>query len=313
MTTYLRSVLAGPGRSRIETADIAEPGPGEILVRVLAAGVCASELPAWQAGPGGGGGPGAVVLGHEPVGRVVAVGAGVRTPAVGDLVTGRLGSSFAELVVARAQDAVPVPPDLGPTAAIGEPLGCVVEAVRRSTVDVGDRVAVVGLGFMGLCLLQVLAASPVAELVAIDPRPEARDRAVHYGATAAYEAGVPGEFDIVFEVTGVPDGLDLATRLTREHGILSVVGYHQGTRQVDMQAWNWKALEVVNGHVRDPRRLADSTARGLALVAAGRIAYPELFTHWYPLERLDDAFADMLAKPTGFIKAAVNLDGLASL
>src|SRR5215475_15243203 len=121
MTTYLRSVLAGPGRSRIETADNREPGPGEILVRVLAVGVCASELPAWQAGPGDRVGPEPVLLGHEPVGRVVAVGTGVRTPAVGDLVTGRLGNSFAELVVARAEDAVPVPPRLAPAAAVGEP------------------------------------------------------------------------------------------------------------------------------------------------------------------------------------------------
>ncbi|MBO0870294.1 MAG: alcohol dehydrogenase catalytic domain-containing protein [Micromonosporaceae bacterium] len=302
MSSYRRSVLAGPRRSRIDTAEVPEPGPAQILVRVLANGVCASELPGWQAGPAG---PEPVALGHEPVGRVVAVGAGVRTPAVGDLVTGRLGSSFAELVVARAQDAVPVPPGLSPAAAVGEPLGCVVEAVRRSRVDVGDRVAVVGLGFMGLCLLQVLATSPVAELVAVDPRQQARERAVHYGATGAHGTGIAGQFDAVFEVTGVPAGLDLATRLTREHGTLSIVGYHQGARQVDMQAWNFKALEVVNGHVRDPRRLADSTARGLALVAAGRIAYPELFTHWYPLERVDDAFADLAAKPAGFIKAAV--------
>jgi threonine dehydrogenase-like Zn-dependent dehydrogenase len=113
---------------------------------------------------------------------------------------------------------------------------------------------------------------------------------------------------VVFEVTGAAAGLDLATALTRAHGTLDIVGYHQGRRSVDLQAWNWKALDVVNGHVRDRRRLADSIRRGLAVVASGRVDYAALITHRYPLDAVDQAFTDLQAKPAGFVKAVVVLE-----
>jgi L-iditol 2-dehydrogenase len=307
--TYRRSVLVGPSTTRIETMPIpAEPGANELLVQVLRNGVCASDVPTWSQGPA----QGAITLGHEPVGRVVAVGPGVETTQVGDIVTGRLPSSFAELIVARAADAVIVPANVPLEAAVGEPLGCVVEALRRSRVDVGDRVAVVGLGFMGLCLLQLLTASAVGDVTAIDPREDARRLALANGARDAYaseevltEPGMVDSFDAVFEVTGVQAGLDTATRLTRTHGTLTIVGYHQGPRQIDMREWNWKALDVVNGHVRDERRLADSTRRGLDVVASGRVDYASLFTHRYSPDQIDAAFEDLRSKPAGFIKAVI--------
>jgi L-iditol 2-dehydrogenase len=68
-------------------------------------------------------------LGHEPVGRAVEVDGGVDTIAIGDVVTGPLTASFAELIVVPAEYAVVVPPGLRYEAGIGEPLGCVVEAL----------------------------------------------------------------------------------------------------------------------------------------------------------------------------------------
>jgi len=283
-------------------------------VQVLLNGLCASDLPTWLEGPREGT---PVRLGHEPVGRVVEVGAGVDMIAVGDVVTGRLVESFADMITVPAADAVVVPPGLPYQSAIGEPLGCVVEALRRARLDTGDRVVVVGLGFMGLILVQLLATSDIGELVAVDTREDACRAAVTNGATVAYGpaeivslAGMRDGFDVVFEVTGVQAGLNLATTLTAPHGTLDIVGYHQSHRTVDMQAWNWKALEVINGHVRSRHRLTDSIGRGLAVVASGRIDYQSLVTHRYPLTEIDQAYADMRAKPDGFIKAAIMLDEL---
>jgi threonine dehydrogenase-like Zn-dependent dehydrogenase len=154
------------------------------------------------------------------------------------------------------------------------------------------------------------------DVTALDPREESRTQALAHGAAAAYDpnavlaasCGMADSFDVVFEVTGVQAGLDLATRLTAAHGTLAIVGYHQGARQIDMQAWNWKALDVVNGHVRDAARLAESTRRGLDVVASGRADYSSLITHRYPLDRIDVAFEDLRTKPAGFIKAVVVLD-----
>ena len=307
-----RSVVTAPATSQLRDVDVPTPARDQVVLQVLLNGLCASDLPAWSSGPGAGA---PVVLGHEPVGRVVEVGPGVDTVRVGDLVTGRVAESFAELVVAAAADLVVVPPGVPLEAAIGEPLGCVVEALRRTRPDVGDRVAVVGLGFMGLCLLQLLARSGAAEIVALDPRPDATDTALRHGASSSHHPGDLDDprrhdaFDVVFEVTGAQAGLDLATRLVRPHGRLGIVGYHQGPRTVDVQAWNWKAIDVVNGHVRDQQRLTDSIRRGLAMVAAGRIDYGALITHRYRLEQIDQAYADLRDKPEGFIKAVVHVGG----
>ncbi len=307
-----RSVIVGPGQSRIEATAAPTPGPTDALVRVLLNGLCSSDLPTWTNGPTQGA---AITLGHEPVGRVVAVGAGVHSPRVGDVVTGRLVNSYADLIITPAEDTVLVPPAVPPESAIGEPLGCIVEALRRSRVDVGDRVAVVGAGFMGLCLLQLLAASPIGQLVAVDTREESRAHAIAHGAVNAYEpaeilsqAGMRDGFDVVFESAGAQAALDLATELTRPHGTLSVVGYHQQRRHIDMQTWNWKALDIVNGHVRDQRRLVASIRRGLDVVASGRIDYHALITHRYPLAEIDQAFNDLNSKPDGFIKAVIDLE-----
>jgi threonine dehydrogenase-like Zn-dependent dehydrogenase len=302
-----RYQLVGPGRGRVVEVDAPELGPGEALVRVDAAGVCASDLPVWSRRQA----RYPVALGHEPVGEVVATGSGVDL-AVGTTVTGRVMKSFADHAVADAGDLVTVPSGVPVDVALGEPLGCVAEAWRRTTVALGDRVAIVGLGFMGMCMLQMLARSAQASLVAFELRSDARADAADLGADAALHPDAVDDdptlrdaFDVVVEATGVQAGLDLATRLVRPHGTLSVLGYHQGPRTVDMASWNVKALDVVNAHVRDRGLLRDATRRALAMVAAGRLDVPRLITHRFPLTAVDEAFAVLRDRPDGFIKAIV--------
>jgi len=240
----------------------------------------------------------------------VAVGPGVRSVVTGDRVTGRVDHSYRDYVLADERDLVVVPPALPVEAALGEPLGCIVEAARRTGLDVADRVAVIGAGFMGLSLLQLLATSWLARLVAVDPRPDARR---HARAQGADDAADPDElepddrFDVVFETSGSAGGLDLAGRLVREHGTLSIVGYHQDRRSVDMATWNYKAMDVVNAHVRDRARLRESTRRGLDLVAAGRIQPGALITHRFGLDEIDLAYRALIDKPPGYIKALIEI------
>ncbi|HEY2175904.1 MAG TPA: zinc-binding dehydrogenase [Mycobacteriales bacterium] len=308
------SVLVGPGRSELSSDPIPEYGAGQVLIEVLVNGVCASDLPRWRSAPPSS----SIRLGHEPVGRVAAVGAGVGSCAVGDIVTGRVSPSFADLAVADEADLVVAPTGVPAEAVLGEPLGCVVDALRRTGVDVADRVAVVGTGFMGLCLLQLLRHAGLRQVVAIDPRADAREHALRHGADVAIEpaaardlapfpAGSGQEFDVVFEASGSQPGLDLATDLVRAHGIVSIMGYHQEPRSVDMKTWNWKGLDVVNSHVRDRARLRDSTRRGLDLVAAGKVDLQPLITHRFPLADVDQAFLTMDKKPDGYIKAIIEI------
>jgi threonine dehydrogenase-like Zn-dependent dehydrogenase len=313
--TGRRYELLAPETGRLVREEPSAPDVGQVLVRVLANGVCASDLPTWSTRqpryP--------MALGHEPVGEVVAVGSGVDL-AVGIRVTGRIVSSYADFVLADARDVVVVPDAVPVVHALGEPLGCVVEAVRRTPIQLADRVAVIGLGFMGLCTVQLLAyAAGTARLTAIDLREEARLVAQRLGADDAYHPGDLPErltngggsghgFNVVVEATGTQAGLDLATSLVRPHGTISVLGFHQGTRQVDMRAWNWKAIDVVNAHVRDGDLLTRSIRAGLELLAAGRMDIGCLITHRYGLDQVDDAFRALASKPSGFIKAVIVAD-----
>jgi len=91
-------------------------------------------------------------------------------------------------------------------------------------------------------------------------------------------------------------------------GRLVVAGYHQdGPRQVNMQDWNWKGIDVVNAHERDPAVHRQGLQEAVAAVAGGRaggrIDLGRLLTHVYPLDRLGEAITATRDKPQGFVKA----------
>ena len=299
--------VVGPRTFAVREQEFEPPAAGRVLVRVSQVGICASDLDDWRRGPAPGEAP--LRLGHEPVGVVHAVGAGVEGLRAGEVVTGRLVPCFADYVTADPSDVVVVPDGADPALALGEPLGCVVEGYRRAVPAVGASTAVIGLGFMGLVMTQLLARSPVSAVWAIDPRADARSTALATGATGAFSPGsvALGGVDLVVEASGTQAGLDLASELVAEHGTVSVLGYHQSRRGVDMSMWNWKALDVVNAHVRDGRLLAAATRSALRLLAAGRLDLAPLLTHHFPLERAGEAYEALESKPEGFHKAVITL------
>ena len=102
--------------------------------------------------------------------------------------------------------------------------------------------------------------------------------------------------------------LDLSAELTRERGRLIVAGYHQdGPRQVNMWLWNWRGLDVINAHERDPKVYVQGIREAVDAVASGRLDPSALYTHTYPLERLDQALNATRDRPDGFLKALVTL------
>jgi threonine dehydrogenase-like Zn-dependent dehydrogenase len=257
-------------------------------------------------------------MGHEATGRVAALGRGVTGWRIDDRVTGLMSPAHAEVVVARADRLLRVPDGVAAEAALGEPIACLVNAARRTPVRLADRVAIIGLGFMGLGMLELVALGGASRILAIDVREEALALATSLGAgegrapdqldpeDLAGERDRMAGFDVVIEASGTQAGLDLATRLVRQHGTISIVGYHQGgPRSVDLQAWNFKAIDVVNAHVRRDGDRMSSMAAGLELVASGSLDLGRLVTHRYPLAGVDDAFAALAAKPRGFVKAVI--------
>ena len=300
--------LVAPRTARVIDVPEPSPGVGEALVRVHACGVCGSDLNAWRGVPGvefplPTGAPG-----HEVVGEVIATDDGVRGVQVGDTVTGVMFNGFAEMAVARAEHLVSIPK--GQPEVLGEPLACAMNVVRRARITAGGRVAVVGFGYLAALIVQLLPGD-MGEWIAVSRREDSRALAQRLGAVATYDfEHVPSEqwdsFDVVIEAAGVQQTLDYATWLTAYGGRLVIAGYHaDGPRTVNMQSWNWKGIDVINAHARQPTIYVEALRHALELIAARSIDPTVLQTHAVRLERAADAFGLAESRPPGFVKAVV--------
>jgi threonine dehydrogenase-like Zn-dependent dehydrogenase len=296
--------LVGPGQLEIVEVADPTPGPDEVLVRVRACGVCASDLNAWRGVPGidyplPPGAPG-----HETWGDVVSAGPGVHHLASGQRVTGLVWNGLAELAVARADYLAAIDRPL-----LGEPLACAMNVVRRAAPV--DHVAFVGFGYLAALCAQLLPAG--TRWLALSRRDESRALALRLGAERAYSFdAVPSELwdsvPVVIEAAGVQATLDFATWLTAYGGRLVIAGYHaDGPRTVNMQSWNWKGIDVVNAHERQPEVSVRALSDGLQLVTERHLDLAALQTHEFALDDAAAAFQTAEARPAGFVKAVVCL------
>ncbi|PNQ04884.1 L-iditol 2-dehydrogenase [Sphingobium sp. SA916] len=316
--TMRAAVVTGPGAVRIDRVPMPRPGPGQVRIRLEGCGVCASNLtpwagPEWQSFPLE---PGA--LGHEGWGIVDAIGKDVTSVTVGDRVAALSYASYADHDLADESAIVRLPSELDGLPFPGEPLGCAFNIFRRADIQPGQTIAIIGIGFLG-ALLTRLATEAGARVVAISRRPSSLALARDHGAaeTIAMDdhqaiidrvgALTQGRFcERTIEAVGKQWPLDLAGELTAERGKLIVAGYHQdGPRQVNMWLWNWRGIDVINAHERDPAAYAEGMREAVAAVASGRIDPAPLITHRYPLDRLGEALDATRDKPDGFVKAII--------
>jgi threonine dehydrogenase-like Zn-dependent dehydrogenase len=266
--------LLGPRRIGLGNARIPEPGEGEVLLRVEGCGVCGSSLPVWEGRewfsyPLETGAPGHEVWGITDDGRRVAA---------------LCYHGYAEWDVAAADSVVELPPALDGLPFPGEALACAVAVSRRARVREGDRVAVVGMGFLGTAVAGLL--QDVTEVRRDTP--------------------VEGSYDVVVEAAGTQAALDTASRLVGEGGRLVIAGFHQdGPRVVDMQSWNWRGIEIVNAHERNAEVVVADLREAVRLTVSGALDVEALVTHQLMLGEADIAFELAATRPAGFLKAVV--------
>ncbi|MFL5846020.1 MAG: zinc-dependent alcohol dehydrogenase family protein [Solirubrobacteraceae bacterium] len=335
----------------IEELELDGPGPGEVLVRVRAAGLCHSDLSVIN-----GSRPRVMpmVLGHEGAGEVVEVGAGVDTLAPGDHVvltfvptcgtcgpclSGRaalcepgaaanatgallsgerrwhehhhhLGvSAFAEHIVVSQHSAVRVPPELPfDVAAL---FGCAVltgvgAALHAAHVSPGDRVAVFGLGGVGLAALLGAKVAGASTLIAVDVVADKLALAKELGATHAVQAGPEGLEEIgeitgggadhVIETVGSAAVLADAYAATRRGGTTVTVGLPHPEQMLSIPAVSLVAEEkTLKGSYLGSSVPARDIPRFIALHQAGQLPVERLLTHRLGLDELNEGF-DRLAR-----------------
>lgn len=307
--------LSQHGFTVVET-NTPECGANEVLVKVTSCGVCSGDLFLYKTRSELTNDK--VHLGHEVIGVVAAVGADVSSLNVGDSVTSVDGvAGYAEYFVAPESFIAKLPENSDMTATLGEPIACCVHAIKRLDIKPNLSAAVLGCGFMGLICIQLLKAYGIDNIVAIDPVDYRREQALKQGAKQALTVEeLPdynrdeGLYDIVIEAAGVQPALDTSADLVKQHGQILIIGYHQnndGMRQVNMQLWNFKAIDVINGHIRNMDEKYAAMLAGLALCETGEINLSS-FLSTYTLDNIQHAFNDLTNPDKPIFKAVITND-----
>ena len=308
---------------QIEAVEVPDPvpGPGEILVRVAAAGICGTdrhllkgEFPC--APP--------VILGHEFAGEVVATGPGVQMP-LGTRITcdpniacgaceqclrGRTNlctrnvaigihrdGGFAELAAIPVHRAVPVP-DLHPHhAAFAEPLACTLHGVDLGAPVPGQSVIVLGGGVIGLLAVQ-LARNAGAEVTLVTRHPAKRDLARQIGAThtAATEAEaralLPRGADLILECAGVAATVEMAPRLTRSGGRVVILGVMPQGETVRIEPFDllFREIQLLHSFINP-----FTQTRAAEMLTAGKVDVAPLISRIIPLAEAPAVIANPAA------------------
>lgn len=304
---------------RVEDVPLAAPGPGEVMLDVAYNGICGSDLHEYMDGPHAipvdtphpeSGRKAPLTMGHEFCGTVAEVGAGVTGFAPGDEVAvepnyrcftcvrceageynlcdhfgfaGLMGDGgLAERVVLPSYMLHRLPAGVSlEQAAIFEPAGVALHAVRRCGLREGETVAVVGCGPIGLLVAQLLPRYGAGRVIACDPSPSRREVARRLGAEVVDAGGLPeGVADVSVEAVGTEGTLTDCLKATRKGGRVVLVGLG-GTFAFD--AWG-----LVN---REQSIVASCSYRDvypelIRLVAEEGVDFTRIVTSTVPLDEV---------------------------
>lgn len=329
--------LESVGSMRLRDVEKPVAGPGEVLVRILAAGICGSDRHMFK-----GEYPTAipVTMGHEFSGTVEAIGEGVTRFKGGELVTvdpniacgtcpacrdarpnlcanlTAIGvtrdGGFAEYAAVPEAQAFLLPNDLDPVhGAFSEPLACCLHAIDKAEIRSGDSVAVLGGGVIGLLMVQLAKLEGAGKIVLITRQSSRRDTALELGATRALDptdcdtvaevqAITGGGARVVIECAGVPETLHTGIKMTRRGGNFVLFGVTPAGLEVPLTPFDILVNEV---DIRPAYLNPFTHERAAALVASGVLELDKLVTKTIGLEDVPEIVGNAPMK--GEIKVIV--------
>ncbi|MHA7271155.1 NAD(P)-dependent alcohol dehydrogenase [Arthrobacter sp. HLT1-20] len=327
------SVLVRRGELRTEQRSVPAPGPGEVLVRITSVGVCGSDTHYFKEGRIG---PYVVdaplVLGHEPAGVIVALGAGVTDRSVGQRVslepgipdplstqalagcynldpgvrffaTPPIDGVFSEYAVHPGAFCHPVPDSVSDNAAaLLEPLSVALAARSAGKIQLGDAVLVAGAGPIGLLIAKV-AQLAGATVTLTDVRAERLAPAKTYGAAHTFTAGeqppVEPVFDVFIDATGAEQAILGGLARLAPRGRCVLVGMGADTIALPVPLVQGREL-VITGTFR----YANTWPTAIALAASGQIDLDGLVTSTHGLQDVESALT--AGSNPGALKAVVH-------
>jgi len=315
---------------RLSEQPAADPGPGEIQVRVAAVGICGSDVHSYSEGAIGDTPcvyP--MVLGHEPAGTVVRTGAGVTGWAPGDramlepavycyhcefcrsghhnlcahirfLSNPGIPGFFREFVNLPAHNLLPIPPHMSlDVATMIEPLAVAMHSLKFAAVGIGDTVAVFGAGPIGLLTIAALKVSGASRILAVEPVAHRREMARGMGAHDAIDPAAADAARELLAATG-GRGVDCAIDCAaKEHtSNLAIRAARNGGRMVLTGIHTAAFVPFDVSHMRrkelaifNVRRSNHESEAARGLLAEKTDWFAPLVTHHRPLTEIGDAFA----------------------
>ncbi len=347
--TMLTSRLYGIRDLRVERAPVPTPGPGQVLLKIASVGTCGSdvhyyreggigdaivkepitmghEFSAWIAGFGPG-----VEGGHGlQLGQLVAVEPAIHCgvceycqhghpnicPHVRFCGTPPIDGVFAEYAVMPAENCFPLPEGFSADdGALLEPLGIAIHTVDLAHLKVGQTIAILGAGTIGLMTAAVAKAAGAGAIYMTEPLAHRRQFALEYAADAVFDpksedvvaaimraTGGRG-VDVAFEAAGAHDTPDQAARVTCPGGKVIVVGIPSD----DTMTMNASVIRRKGLTIKVVRRMKHTYPRAIRMVQRGLVDIAPLGTHRFPLERIVEAFELVAGYEDGVLRAMIQI------
>jgi L-iditol 2-dehydrogenase len=317
-----------------------DPGPDQVLVRLRAVGICGSDMHWYK--EGGIGATSAVypsVLGHEPAGEIAAIGAGVDSLRVGQRVavepaitcghcefcrsghhnncvssifmgSPQMPGLFREYAVMPQRNVVAIPDSISFVAAtVLEPLAVMLHILELTGVRLGDTVAVMGAGPIGLLMASVARIAGASRIFIADKVPHRLRMAREMGFECAveidrFEQAVMDEtrgrgVDAVFDAAAALQTINMSIAIARLGGRVTLIGI-PSERELNVDVNGAMAKEL---SIQTVKRSNHNAHGAIELMESGRIG-DRIVTHRMPLEKTPDAF-EMLADYAGDVGKVV--------
>lgn len=319
-------------------------GPGDVLVRVRAAAICGSDVHGMDGSTGRRMPP--VVMGHEAAGEIVEVGSGVEDFAPGDRVTFdsteycgecfhcrrgevnlcenrrvlgvscadyRRDGAFAEYIVLPRRILYRIPEGLDFVgASIAEPAAVAAHAAAITPIAMGDSMAVVGAGLIGLLLIQILRAHSPAAIIALETDSERRAAALAAGASAALDPAAPDTLaairaqtggrgvDRCFEAVGATAPIATAIAATRKGGSVTLIGNVSPSVEIPLQSVVTRQISLLGSCAT-----AGEYPLVLDLLSKGAIDARSIVSAVAPLSDGASWFSRLYAREKGLLKVVL--------
>jgi 2-desacetyl-2-hydroxyethyl bacteriochlorophyllide A dehydrogenase len=307
-------VIERPDEISVLERDIPEPGPGQLLVQVMASGICGTDLHIYR-GEYMGSYP--VIPGHEFSGIVASTGSGVTRIHVGDRVAIEpniacdncvnclnnrqnfclnwqaigvtLPGGMEEYVIVPERAAFSIGDLPFEVGAFMEPLSCVVHGIERARIGLADHVAIFGAGPIGNLMIQMARIQGAAQITVLEINPGRADLASQLGAdrvVSSFEDLQAETYDIVIDATGAIPVMNRTIDYVRKGGTVLLFGVPPSGKNMEVEGFTIfrKGLTVLSSFtsVRNSFQAVD-------LLRSGQVRVDPLISHRLPLHEMPRA------------------------